>query len=124
MGHFAKVENGTVINVIVAEQDFINTLPDKDFWIQTSCNTRGNQHYDPKTGKNDSNIHPPLRGNYAKVGGIYNATYDVFYAQQPYPSWILNHNTWLWEPPIPYPNDGKQYEWDEATQQWVELKKS
>ena len=46
---------------------------------------------------------------------------DVFYAPQPYPSWVLNKTTWVWEPPVPYPTDGKVYNWDEATKNWVEV---
>jgi hypothetical protein len=118
MSHFAKVENGVVTDVIVAEQDFIDTLPDAASWIQTSYNTIGNVHYAP-----DSNIpdgQPPLRGNYAGIGYVYDAENDVFYeAQGMFPSWVLNKNTWLWEAPIPEPKDGKLYNWDEDTKNWV-----
>jgi hypothetical protein len=124
MAHFAKVEDGIVVNVIVAEQEFIDSLPDKNTWLQTSYNTRGNQHYNPDTGEIDSDVKPPFRGNYAQIGGIYDAEYDVFYANQPYPSWTLNKNTWLWEPPVPRPTDGKWYLWDETNQKWVLLGKT
>lgn len=112
MSHFAKVCDGKVIQVIVAEKEFFDTFVDSSpgTWIQTSYNTYGNQHPEGR----------PLRGNYAGIGYTYDSTNDVFYAPQPYPSWILNNNTWLWESPIPYPTDGKVYKWDETITNWVE----
>ena len=79
-------------------------------WIQTSYNTHGNQHPENR----------PLRGNYAGIGFTYDKTNDVFYAPKPYPSWILNKSTWLWEAPIAMPTDGL-YQWDEATTSWIEV---
>jgi hypothetical protein len=113
MSHFAKVENGIVTQVIVAESDFIATgaLGDPAAWIQTSYNTVGNQHPEGR----------PLRGNYAGIGYTYDAGNDVFYAPQPFPSWILSIDTWTWGAPVDYPTDGKVYNWDEATLSWVEV---
>jgi hypothetical protein len=112
MSHFAKIENGIVAQVIVAEQDVIDSglfgLPSD--WIQTSYNTHGNQHPNGT----------PLRGNFAGVGHTYDKANDVFYAPQPYPSWILNNTTWTWESTIPYPQDGKLHTWDESTLTWNE----
>jgi len=111
MSHFAKVLDGKVVQVIVAEQDFFNTFVDSSpgQWIQTSYNTHGNQHPEGR----------PLRGNYAGIGHTYDTTHDVFYAPQPYPSWTLSQTTWLWEAPVPYPTDGKEYRWDETAKNWV-----
>jgi hypothetical protein len=119
MGHYAKVLDGKVTQVIVAEADFFNTFVDSSpgAWIQTSYNTRGNKHYDAD-GKEDSGV--ALRGNYAGVGYIYDATNDVFYAAQPYASWVLNQATWTWEAPTPMPTDG-QYKWEESTKTWVAI---
>ena len=113
MSHFAKVCDGKVTQVIVAEQEFFDTFVDSSpgTWIQTSYNTHGNQHPEGR----------PLRGNYAGIGYTYDSTNDVFYAPQPYPSWILNNTTWLWEAPITYPQDGKKYTWDETITNWKEL---
>ena len=61
----------------------------------------------------------PLRGNYAGIGYTYDAKNDVFYGPQPYPSWILNKDTWSWKPPIPKPET--PCKWDEATKTWIEL---
>lgn len=113
MSHFAHVQNGIVDQVIVAEQDFIDSgaVGPANEWVQTSYNTHGNQHPEGR----------PLRGNYAGIGYIYDAQNDVFYAPQPFPSWTLNNTTWLWEPPVAYPNDGKVYHWNEESKSWVEV---
>jgi hypothetical protein len=113
MSHFAKVTDGKVTQVIVAEKEFFDTFVDSSpgTWLQTSYNTHGNQHPEGK----------PLRGNYAGIGYTYDATNDVFYAPQPYPSWILNNTTWLWEAPVAMPTDGKQYKWNENTTNWIEI---
>ena len=120
MSHFAKVCNGKVMQVIVAEKEFFDTFVDSSpgEWIQTSYNTRNNKHYDAN-GKEDNGI--ALRGNYAGIGSVYDKVNDVFYAPQPYPSWVLNKNTWSWEAPTPYPTDDKRYNWDEATTSWIEV---
>lgn len=114
MGHFAKVVDGKVTQVIVAEPEFFQTFVDSSpgQWIQTSYNTIGNQHTQGGT---------PLRGNYAGVGYTYDQANDVFYAPQPFASWVLNQSTWLWEPPVPMPTDGKMYVWDEPTTSWKEI---
>ena len=114
MSHFAKVLDGKVTQVIVAEKEFFDTFVDTSpgEWIQTSYNTFGNQH---KLGGT------PLRGNFAGVGFTYDRQNDVFYGPQPYASWTLNQTTWLWEAPTPMPQDGKLYRWDEATTSWKEI---
>ena len=109
MSHFAKVENGLVTQVIVAEQDVIDSGLFGTGWVQTSYNTRANQHPENR----------PLRGNYAGVGYIYDAQIDVFYVSQPFQSWTLNKNTWTWDAPSPMPTDGQPYHWDEPTLNWV-----
>jgi hypothetical protein len=113
MAHYAKVNNGIVENVIVAEADFFNTFVDSSpgTWIQTSYNTYGNKHPEGR----------PLRGNYAGIGYTYDATNDVFYAPKPYPSWILNESTWLWKAPVDYPTEEGHFTWDETTTSWIEI---
>jgi hypothetical protein len=108
MSHYAKVVDGKVTQVIVAEADFINTQEGQ--WVQTSYNTHANQHTNGGT---------PLRGNYAGIGYVYDQTNDVFYAPQPFASWILNNTTWTWEAPTLMPAEG-QYKWVEPTG-WVEI---
>lgn len=113
MGHFAKVLDGKVVQVIVAEPDFFDTFVDTSAgtWLQTSYNTIANKHTQGGT---------PLRGNYAGIGYTYDATNDVFYAPQPFASWTLNSD-WTWEAPVAMPDDGKAYNWDEATTSWIEV---
>lgn len=111
MAHFAKInENNIVTQVIVAKKDFIDIIEGE--WVQTSYNTYGGKHLLGGT---------PLRYNYAGIGYIYNREYDAFHAPQPYNSWILNKETFIWEPPIPYPTDGKMYNWNEKIINWEEI---
>lgn len=112
MSHYAKVVDGKVVQVIVAEADFFTNFVDSSpgTWIQTSYNTMQNKHTLGGT---------PLRGNYAGIGYIYDSANDVFYAPQPYESWVLNNTNWTWESPIPYPADGKSYKWEESSKSWA-----
>ena len=122
MTHYAKVLNGTVTNVIVAEPEFFETFIDTTpgDWIKTSYNTHGGVHYG-EDGQPDGE--PQLRKNYAGIGYSYDKDLDAFIPPQPYPSWSLNQDTCLWEPPVPMPeNDESRYSWDEAAQQWILVK--
>ena len=122
MSHFAKVYmDGVVEEVIVAEQDYIDSLPVEEgyTWIKTSYNTKGNVHYSPITSIPDGGI--PFRKNYAQIGGTYDAVRDAFIPQQPFNSWILDDETCLWMPPIPKPDDGKLYYWGEVMGKWIEF---
>lgn len=116
MSHFAKVVDGIVTQVIVAEQDFIDTQ--EGTWIQTSYNTRGNIHYESNSNTQSADQTKALRGNFAGINDIYDADNDVFYNPQPYNSWTLNTNTWLWEAPVSYPTDNKYYIWNENQLNW------
>lgn len=120
MSHFAKVLDGKVTQVIVAEPEFFQTFVDSSpgAWLQTSYNTRGNVHYGAD-GQPDGGV--ALRGNYPGIGYSYDAQADVFVPPQPYPSWVLSPLTILWEAPVAMPTDGKPYQWDEATQSWKEM---
>lgn len=110
MSHFAKIENGVVTQVVVAEQDVIDSGALGTGWVQTSYNTRGGVHI---TGG------VPLRKNYAGVGYSYDVSRDAFIPPQPYPSWTLNEATCQWDSPVPYPTDGLRYVWDESCQSWI-----
>ena len=118
MAHFAKLdENNVVIDCVVVGNDMLNNLPFPEsepvgqaflqslygngIWKQTSYNRN-------------------FRGNYAGIGMSYLPDRDLFVFRQPYPSWVLNSDN-MWSPPIPYPTDGKTYDWDENTKSWVEL---
>lgn len=113
MSHFAKVENGVVTEVIVAEQDVIDSgmFGDPASWVQTSYNTHGNKHP----------ANRPLRKNYAGIGYTYDSIRDAFIAPKPFESWVLEEESCLWKAPVPYPQDGKKYYWDESTINWIEF---
>ena len=111
MSHFAKVENGIVTEVIVAEQDVIDSGIFGDGWVQTSYNTIGGQHPEGR----------PLRKNYAGVGYAYDSIRDAFIPPKPYPSWVLDETTCQWGAPTPMPVDGKMYSWNEETLSWSEI---
>ena len=119
MAHFAKVEGGFVTQVIVAEQDFIDSgaVGDASSWVQTSYNTQFGVHRNGGT---------PLRKNYAGIGFVYDTGRDAFYAPSPHPSWSLNEDTCVWCAPVPQPEvvqptettTGTDYEWDESIINW------
>jgi hypothetical protein len=123
MGHFAKVSNGIVTRVIVAEADFFNNFIDDSpgQWIQTSYNTRGGVHYKPNTNEPSEDQSKALRKNYAGIGYTYDATRDAFIPPQPFNSWTLNEDTCLWDSPVAYPEDGKLYKWNEEILNWEEV---
>ena len=132
MGHYAKVLDGKVISVIVAEEDhfvgFIDSTPGE--WVKTSYNTHGGIHY--KAGTSAERIpeedqaasmegHPERsRKNYAVIGGNYDRNADAFYPPKVFDSWVLNQDTFLWEAPVAKPaDDGIVYMWNEATVSWI-----
>ena len=123
MAHFAKVQDGVVTQVIVAEPEFFDTFVDSTpgEWIQTSYNTRGGVHYDPETQQPSSTQEKALRKNYAGIGFTYDRDRDAFIPPQPFDSWLLDEGTCLWEAPVPYPTDGGMYRWDEETTTWIEI---
>jgi len=117
MSHFAKIDNGLVTSVIVADQEFVDGQAGT--WVQTSYNTRGGVHYAPNSNESDSGI--ALRKNYAGIGYTYDKIKDAFIAPQPYPSWLLDDETCQWNAPVPEPDDDKWYGWNESTTNWVEI---
>ncbi len=113
MAHFAKVKDGTVIKVIVAEPEFFDNFVDDSpgQWIQTSYNTHGGEHPEDR----------PLRKNYAGIGFTYDNVRDAFIPPQPFASWTLNETTCLWDSPVTYPDDGNLHNWNEETESWVKV---
>jgi hypothetical protein len=116
MAHYAKIEDGKVTEVIVADEDFISTLPGE--WIQTSYNTRMGIHYGTD-GQPDEQL--ALRGNYACTGYVYDVERDAFYPPAPFESWTFNETTFIWNSPTPCPGDILDYKWNEETLSWVEV---
>lgn len=122
MAHYAKVDNGIVTRVIVSEPEFFDKFIDSSpgNWIQTSYNTRGGIHYDPSTDNPSADQSKALRKNFATVGYSYDEQLDAFIPPKQWDSWTLDEATCLWEAPVPMPNDGKDYSWNEEDQSWVE----
>lgn len=118
MAHFAEIDDNNVVQrvIVVANKDTADANGNEvesigvafcqrllgGNWKQTSYNAN-------------------FRKNYAGIGYTYDAGIDAFVPPKPYPSWVLNSNTAQWEAPVPVPQDGKMYSWDEATQSWVEV---
>ena len=113
MAHYAKVADGIVTKVIVAEAEFFDTFIDDSAgeWIQTSYNTHGGEHTLGGT---------PLRKNFAGIGYTYDREKDAFIPPQPFASWTLNETTCLWEAPVAMPENG-QYIWNESITNWTEV---
>ena len=126
MAYFTEIgDNNIISRVIVAEQDFIDTQ--EGTWVETSKDTRNGIHYsstltilEDGNGIYEADGGTPLRKNFAGVGYIYDAIRDAFYEPQPFPSWTLKEDTCQWESPVGYPDDGKDYHWDESITNWVE----
>lgn len=127
MGHYAKVINDMVVAVNVASQEWIDKQPDREAWYETSYNIVGGVYYDHSLGKphTDQTVIQKTAGrkrkNFAGVGYTYDKQRDAFIPPKPHLSWILNEKTCQWEAPIPYPNDGKQYLWNELHKQWTKV---
>ena len=127
MAHYAKVINGLVVEVNSATQEWVDAQPKVWYidWVETSYNTYGGVYYDPATNQphKDQNLATATAGrkrkNYAGTGYRYDSERDAFIPPQPFISWTLNEDTCLWEAPIPYPSDNKQYIWNEAAQEWT-----
>jgi hypothetical protein len=111
MTHFARVQDGIVTEVIVIEQDMIDTglWGPPEEWIQTSYNTRAGVHTQGGV---------PLRKNYAGIGFTYDPELDAFIPPKIFDSWALDETTGMWKAPIEYPQDGNVYLWNEEEQQW------
>lgn len=130
MGHWARIDDNNIVQeVLVIKETELDTgaWGDKSKWIKTSFNTINGKHFVPKEEQDFADESPDqskaLRYRFAGIGDVYDATNDVFYQQQPYPSWILNKTTWEWNAPITlnYTDDDEEkgvwYDWDEDAYQ-------
>lgn len=120
MAHFAKLDDqGVVVEINVVNNDTLNNLPFPGSEpVGTAFLTDWSGGY---TNWKQTSYNANFRKNYAGIGYTYDANLDAFIPPKPYPSWLLNTNTCQWQPPVPYPTDGKIYQWNEETQQWVEI---
>ncbi len=127
MAHYAFLNDNNIVTEVITgvDEDAKDDLPSEfssweefyaDFRGQTckrtSYNTIGNEHNDSGTA---------FRGNYAGIGYTYDETNDVFIASKPYASWTMDESTWTWEAPEAYPDDGKNYTWNENKEEWEEV---
>jgi hypothetical protein len=125
MSHFAKLDENNIVTFVTVgrqeddgrEQELCDRTG--DVYRQTSYNTRGGVHYDPETGEPSEDQSKALRKNYAGIGFTFDEVRDAFIPPQPFPSWVLNEESCLWDAPVPYPSDGGLYSWDEAAGEWV-----
>lgn len=127
MAHFALLDENNIVTFVTVGRDEDDgkeaelSARTGQVYKQTSYNTRGGVYYLPNSNTPGPDQSKAFRKNYAGIGYTYDGVIDGFIPPKPYPSWLLNTTTGLWDPPVPYPTDGKRYEWDEATQSWVEI---
>lgn len=124
MAHFAKIEDGIVVQVNVIDEEYFYANRETRYtgqWVQTSYNTRGGVHYNNETGEESADQSKALRKNYAGIGFTYDEDRDAFIPPKPFESWLLDEDTCLWNAPIPMPTDGGRYEWNEEVGDWVAI---
>ena len=130
MAHFAEIdENNFVSRVLVIPneeehrfQEFITQdLGLSGTWIQTSYNTRGGIYYDAETNTPAEDQSKSLRKNHPGIGYFYDQERDAFIPPKPFPSWILDEQTCWWKPPVPMPETGGPWQWNEENQEWQEV---
>ena len=125
MAHFARIKNNIVDYVVVGRDEDENNehLLGHDGWIykRTSYNTRGGIHYQADNNTPSIDQSKAFRKNYAGIGYYYDSIRDAFIPPKPFPSWTLNEESCLWDSPVPYPNDGKMYTWNEDILNWQEI---
>lgn len=125
MAYYAFLDSNNIVTEVIVGKNEDEDNVDWEKWYgefrclvckRTSYNTRGNVHYDAN-GNPDGGI--AFRKNYAGPGYFYDSILDGFIPPKPYPSWLLDTFSGLWQAPVPYPSDGDYYIWDENTQSWV-----
>ena len=125
MAHFARIKNNIVDFVLVGRDEDENNedylAHDGYTYKRTSYNTRGGIHYQSDNNTPSIDQSKSFRKNYAGIGYYYDPIRDAFIPPKPFPSWILNEDSCLWDSPVPYPNDGKMYEWNEDILNWQEI---
>jgi len=125
MAHYVQLFENVVVTVFVGRDDVVEGIDDWETYYapegftvkQTSYNTRGGVHY--TDGEPSEDQTKALRFNYAGIGFTYDEERDAFIPPKPYDSWVLDEDTCLWEAPVPMPEDGEQYTWDEDAGDWV-----
>ena len=126
MAHYTFLDDNYIVTEVIVGKDETNFDWEQYYSIKrgqlckrTSYNTKGGIYYNPITNLPDDDQSKSFRKNYAGLGFTYDPIRDAFIAPKPYPSWILNEGSCIWEAPVSYPNDGQLYSWDETTKSWV-----
>ena len=132
MAYYAFVDSENRVVSVIAGRDEDEVVGGIDDWelyysskregltaLRTSCNTVGGVHYNPETGEPSENQSKAYRFNYAGIGFTYDEGRDAFIPPKPFESWVLDEGTCLWTAPLPYPEDGGVYVWDEDAEDWV-----
>ena len=125
MAHYAFLDENYIVTEVIVGKDEVNFDWEQYYAIKkgqsckrTSYNTRGGIYYNPITNLPDADQTKSFRKNYAGVGYKFDINRNAFIPPKPYPSWILNEETCVWDAPVPYPQDGNLYEWNEQTLSW------
>ena len=124
MSHFAKLNSNNIVTFVTVGRQEDDGKEEElsqrtgETYKQTSYNTHCGVHYDPNTNQPSPDQSKSFRKNYAGIGYTYDYIRDAFISPKPYSDWLLNETSCCWEPPIPYPNDGYLYKWDENTHNW------
>ena len=132
MAHYAILNNENFVTAVISGADEIYFYNGNNTEIhyglmyncvakRTSYNTRGGVHYQADNNTPSIDQNKAFRKNYAGIGYYYDSIRDAFIPPKPFPSWILNEDTCLWDSPVPYPNDGKMYTWNEDILNWQEI---
>lgn len=122
MAHYAYLDQNNIVTAVIVGKDENDSPGNWEEYYsakRTSYNTRGGIYYTPNTNQPDPDQTKAYRKNYAGIDYTYDILRDAFIPPKPFPSWILNQFSCLWDSPIPYPTDGNKYIWDESTQTWV-----
>ena len=126
MAHYTFLNDNYIVTEVIVGKDETNFDWEQYYSIKrgqlckrTSYNTRGGVYYNPITNLPDDDQSKSFRKNFAGIGFKYDVNLDAFISPKPYPSWFLNEGSCIWEAPVPYPNDGQMYSWDETTKSWV-----
>ena len=127
MAHFAKLnaENYVIFVTVARDEDENREIEISqqtgEIYKRTSYNTYGGIHYQADNNTPSIDQSKAFRKNYAGIGYYYDPIRDAFIPPKPYPSWTLNEESCLWDSPVPYPNDGKRYMWNEDILNWEEI---
>jgi hypothetical protein len=128
MAHYAFLDENNVVTEVIVGKEEGNFDWEQQYGSfrgqackRTSFNTKGGVYYNPETNSPSVDQSKAFRKNYAGIGYTYDHQRDAFIPAKPFLSWNLDEDTCLWNPPVPMPNDGKLYSWNEATTLWIEV---